>query len=270
MPIQNAEKPEAHRICNLVPSRGTERDWNMGHAIASSAIAAPAAVLPGSVDLREAWWNIGDQEATGSCMGWAATDGVARYHMVKAGKIAPPGLLSVRATWMSAKETDEFSGCPETFIEIAGTSLKAVIEILRRYGAVPESMVPFHISTAMYSGDENLYYATAAQRRIAAYFNLRKDLDQWRIWLATHGPILAGLYVDETWANARATAGRLDVYRPETVRGGHAACVVGYTADGRFIIRNSWGTAWGDNGYAYASEAYIKAGFVDESYGVTV
>ena len=270
MAIENVEKPEAHRICNLVPSRDTERDWSLEHAIASSAIATPAAVLPERVDLREDWWNIGDQEGTGSCMGWASTDGVVRYHMVKAGKIAPPGLLSVRATWMSAKEMDEFSGCPETFIEIAGTSLKAVIEILRRYGTVPESMVPFHISTAIYSGDETLYFATAAQRRIAAYFNLRKDLDQWRIWLATHGPILAGLYIDETFANARATAGRLDGYRRDTVRGGHAVCVVGYTADRRVILRNSWGTAWGDQGYAYSSEEYIMAGFVDESYGVIV
>jgi C1A family cysteine protease len=46
--------------------------------------------------------------------------------------------------------------------------------------------------------------------------------------------------------------------------------VVGYTADKRFIIRNSWGTGWGDQGYAYASEAYIQAGFYNEAYGVTV
>jgi C1A family cysteine protease len=46
--------------------------------------------------------------------------------------------------------------------------------------------------------------------------------------------------------------------------------VVGFTAAGRFIIRNSWGTAWGDKGFAYASPEYIAAGFFDESYGVTL
>ena len=32
--------------------------------------------------------------------------------------------------------------------------------------------------------------------------------------------------------------------------GGHAVCVVGYTQDA-FIIRNSWGKYWGENGYCY-------------------
>ena len=39
---------------------------------------------------------------------------------------------------------------------------------------------------------------------------------------------------------------------------------------GRFIVRNSWGTAWGDGGFAYASEAYINAAFYEESYGMTL
>lgn len=270
MPTKQHERPEADRICNLVPSRNTEHDWGVEDAIAANAIAALPAALPASVDLRANWWKIGNQENTGSCVGWASTDGVTRYHMVKAGKIAQPGLLAPRCTWMASKETDQFTSRPETYIEGAGTSLKAAMDILRKYGAVPESMLPFHIVAKMYVGSENTFYATAAIRRIASYFNLGKNLNSWRNWLATHGPIMAGLGVDATWDNATATHGKLDTFQPNTVRGGHAVCVVGYTADKRFIIRNSWGTAWGDKGFAYASEAYINAGFFNESYGVTV
>lgn len=262
--------PEANRICNLLPSRNTERDWSIDSAIAAGAIAAPAAALPASVDLRAAWWGISDQESTGSCVGWASTDGVARYHMVKSGKLAQSAQLSPRCTWMASKETDEFTSRPETFIEGAGTTLKAAMEFLRKYGAVPESLLPFHISTNMYLGDENTFFATAASRRIASYFNLARNLTNWRTWLATHGPFMAGLQVDATWDNATATKGKLDTFQPGTIRGGHAVCIVGYTADKRFIVRNSWGKAWGDKGFAYASEAYINAGFFDESYGATV
>ena len=50
-------------------------------------------------------------------------------------------------------------------------------------------------------------------------------------------------------------------------RGGHAVALVGYGTNGSSCA-NSWGTAWGDKGFAYASEAYINAAFYDESYGV--
>lgn len=57
---------------------------------------------------------------------------------------------------------------------------------------------------------------------------------------------------------------------PATVAGGHAICIVGYRPDGRFIVRNSWGTAWGDKGFAYVSPGYIQAAFFDESYVMTL
>ena len=122
----------------------------------------------------------------------------------------------------------------------------------------------------MYLGDENAFYATAATRKIASYVNLQRNTANWRTWLAAHGPILVALNVDRTWDEATATQGRLDTFQPATVRGGHAVCAVGYRTDGRIILRNSWGTAWGDKGFAYASEAYINAAFFNESYGVTI
>ncbi|HEV7816583.1 MAG TPA: hypothetical protein VGP06_15965 [Janthinobacterium sp.] len=105
-------------------------------------------------------------------------------------------------------------------IEESGTSLKAAVGALRNHGVVPESLLPFHIETNMSIGDENTFYATAAARRVASYFNLRKDLNRWGNWLVAHGPIMAELSVDETWDNATATQGKLDAFHSDTVRGG--------------------------------------------------
>ena len=263
------KRKEIRRVCNLEPSKNTEADWKFEDAVQSSALTV-AALPPASKDLRASWWNVGDQGSTGSCVGWSSTDGVMRYHLVAAGKLGKTELLSPRFTWMASKETDEYVTRPETFIEGAGTSLKAAMDICRKFGVVTDALLPFAINTLMYAGDENQFFAAASQRRASAYFNLHKDLAQWRSWIASHGPLLVGLNVDATWDNATATHGILDVFQPNTVRGGHAVCIVGYRADKRFIVRNSWGTSWGDHVFGYASEAYINAGFFNESYGVTI
>ena len=44
--------------------------------------------------------------------------------------------------------------------------------------------------------------------------------------------------------------------------------LVGYTAK-TFIVRNSWGSSWGDKGYAYASDSYAQKAFT-EAYGVAI
>ena len=258
----------ADRICNLVPSRDVGRDWSFQDALAAGAFGAPAA-LPPKVDLRKPWWTVNNQLNTGSCVGWATADGVMRYHLVQANRLGQNQLLSVRFVWMASKETDEFASRPETFIEGAGTSLKTAMDVVRKYGSVLDSELSFNINTLMFVGNENTFYASASTRRAANYFNLGKNLAHWKSWLANNGPILAGLGVDATWDNAASTAGKLDTFQPATVRGGHAVCIVGYTTD-RFIIRNSWGTTWGDKGFGYASAPYINDGFFSESYGVTL
>jgi C1A family cysteine protease len=39
--------------------------------------------------------------------------------------------------------------------------------------------------------------------------------------------------------------------------------------DGGFIVRNSWGTGWGDKGFAYAADSYAQPAFT-EAFGVTL
>lgn len=254
------------RILNALPSQDQAQDWLMRHAREAGVLDA-AAKVPPRRDLRELWWKVGDQGETGSCVGWASVDGVLRWHFVKAGLIAKTDRLAPRFQWMAAKETDAFTTQPTTFIESDGTSPKAALDIARKYGAVKDTVLPF-ASGKLYPGDVKSFYALAAKLKIKSYFNLGVDLAAWKAWLATNGPILTRLDVDATWDDATTTKGNLDLYKPKTARGGHAVTFVGYTPD-RFVVRNSWGTTWGDKGFGYASSAYAQAAFT-EAYGVSV
>jgi hypothetical protein len=263
MPDRN---PFSKRILNCIASRKIENDWPLQAAQDAGLLGLALPAIPPRKDLREpAWWKIGDQKHTGSCVGWATADSVLRWHFVKQGKVAPNDLLSPRFIWMASKETDEFMTRPTTFIESDGTSLKAALDIARKYGSVLDSVLPFAAGT-LFPGEASTFYAMAAGLRIASYFNLGRDPDKWKLWLALRGPVLTRLNVDTTWMNAAATNGNLITYKPNTVSGGHAVALVGYTPN-RFIVRNSWGIAWGDRGFGYASKKYAKDAFT-EAYGI--
>lgn len=267
--------PHRGRILNRIPSRDTERDWT--HEQATAVINGLVATPPPSCDLRKTGWAIGDQGDTGSCVGWGTADGVLRYQFAMAGRWPLTSMLSPRFLWMASKETDQFHNHPSSFIEEEGTSLKAACKVATKYGVVPTSVLP--MSGALYRGDGNTFYAQAAQYRARSYHNLQPfgvldPFANYKRWLSTVGPVLIGCSVDATWdACGPANGGVLGVFHPSTVRGGHCVALVGYRTEPNnqttFIVRNSWGTSWGDKGFAYAASEYAAASF-SEAYGLVV
>ena len=84
-------------IFNCLPSPTPEKNWTIETAVAAGlqsakplSAKADAAL---NIDLRAAWWQVGDQGNTGSCVGWGSADGVLRWHFVKAGKLANRGYV---------------------------------------------------------------------------------------------------------------------------------------------------------------------------------
>lgn len=256
------------RVLNCVPSLNREDDWGVDTAVDAGVIPDKAGIVPPPVDLREDWWTIRDQEQTGACVGFACADGVLRWHYAKAGLLQEGQLTSPRFIWMANKETDEITDFPTTFVESAGTQTKRALLVALRYGCVLERELPMKGGT-LWPGSTAALYSRAAGLRIESFFNLGRNLDDWRRWLANNGPILTRLSVDDAFMNAGPTAeSRLEVYDEKNTRGGHAVAIVGYGPD-HFIIRNSWGTQWGHGGFAYATDEYTKAAFT-EAYGVVV
>ena len=251
-------------VLNCVPSVSPEADWGYEDAVAAGVLDDSA--VPSSKDLRADWWHIRNQGSTGACVGFATADGVLRWQYVNAKLISKSQLPSARFIWMANKETDNITAYPTTFIESAGTQTKLALRVARNYGCVLEEDLPMKGGLSKLTAAS--FYTKASRLRIASYHNLGRNIDKWRAWLANKGPILSRLGVDKTWDRASQTNGKLDVYYPDSVRGGHAICLVGYTED-YFIVRNSWGDTWGDKGFAYASNEYASEAFT-EAYGAAM
>lgn len=254
------------RILNCDESPDKDDDWGIAHARGAGLLAARRAV-PDRRDLRADWWSVGNQGSTGSCVGWAVADGVVRWHLVKAGRLEHRTRLSVRFAWMAAKETDEWSSSPTTFIEQEGTSIKAALDVARRFGAVTDRVIPFR-SGRLYQGDPLTFLAKASTLKIRNYFGLHTPGEDWRWWLATNGPLVVRLEVDKAFSDATRGSAVLRRHGSGTGYGAHAVAVVGYRPDA-FLVRNSWGRSWGASGFAWMTDAYAKAA-VDEAYAITV
>lgn len=259
------------RILNCLPSREPERDYTLVHARAAGIAPAADVQPPSELTLHESWWDIGEQGSTGSCVGWALADSVLRYLFVKAGRLNEDEKLSVRFIWTAAKERDEFVSRPETFIETAGTSLKAALDIARFYGCVRDNVLPFD-GGGLFEGEAETFYSLAALFKISQYHSLINHRDSWKGWLVNKGPIMIRVEIDRTWTRATFTGGFLEFFNPFPsglgLNGGHAAAIVGYDSD-NFIIRNSWGEDWGNRGFGLAGPEYV-AEAITEAYGVTL
>ena len=51
--------------------------------------------------------------------------------------------------------------------------------------------------------------------------------------------------------------------RGETIQGGHAVACVGYDDEKQaFLVRNSWGSDWGQGGYFWMPYAYFAPSYI--------
>jgi len=265
-------------ILNCKVSLETENDWNYTTAVESRFIDETIPI-PEKIDLRDdTWWTINNQQNSSSCVAWAVADSCLRWHFVENGYLNTNELLSPRFIWMASKETDEIIKRPTSFIESSGTSIKAALDVARVYGCVTEEVLPFY-GNSLFTKDERLFYSNASKFKILNYFNLKfsndndkiveTDVEKWKIWLANgNGPIIVRFNIDRTWNNVTFENPNLEEYANDPSVLGHAVTIVGFI-DNRFIIRNSEGTGWGKNGYAFASLPYAKKAFT-EVYGVCV
>lgn len=102
-------------------------------------------------------------------------------------------------------------------------------------------------------------YQDASKHTIMVYMRLL-SLNEILTCLADGYPVIVGITIYESFESDNVkNTGIVDMPKPgERTLGGHAVMIVGYDqATQRFLVRNSWGSSWGMNGYFTIPYDYV-------------
>jgi C1A family cysteine protease len=205
----------------------------------------PKIVLPQKVDLRNKFQPVLDQGGLGSCTANALV-GIVGYDL--------PNLFGSRLFLYYNERVLENS-----VNEDAGAYLSDGIKTLQNYGICQESSWPYVISQFAVKPPDSCY--TEALNNIAVSVqNISNTQNAMQTSLALNEPFVVGIAVYSSFESQKvARTGIVPLpTKKDTLLGGHAIVCVGYDNSKKvWIMRNSWGTNWGDKGYFYLPYQYL-------------
>jgi len=242
-----------------------ERALQMDERVAQMATVAPdtfqtrAGPLPASIDLRAKCSPIEDQGDIGSCTAHSVCGLVEYLQRNLFGEHLEASRLFLY------KATRSFLGWSGD----TGAFVRSTIKALRLFGVPPEDYYAY--DTARFDEEPPAFaYAFAGNYKAIEYYRL-DGLQKLKESLAKGVPFAFGFTCySSLFTDAVRRSGNIPFPgRGEQQVGGHAIMAVGYdNSKGHLLIRNSWGTGWGDEGYGTFPFEYVERGVAQDYWAL--
>jgi len=238
------------------------------------------AKLAAMVDLRAWCPPVEDQEQIGSCTANAGVAMVEYFERRAFGKhIDASRLFLYKVTRNLMKETGD-----------TGAYLRSTMGALALFGVPPEEYWPYN--TKDFDVEPPAFcYGFAQNYQAIKYYRLDPPgtspdvlLNRIKTNLLAGLPSMFGFTVYTSIAQADGNAGKIPFPTAgEKIEGGHAIVAVGYDdsmkisntnnkrggeTTGAFLIRNSWGSGWGDGGYGWLPYDYVMNGLAEDWWSI--
>jgi len=218
--------------------------------------------LRGSADLSSQMPPAASQGSAGSCASWATT---YYYKAFQEGK---------EHGWDFSSDSQRIS--PAFVYNLinggsnGGTSFGGNFSILIKRGACSWQSMPYSASDctswpSIAAWREAMNYRAQSVAYIFAWSNPADYIDDMKAHLDSGDAFVMGIPVYSDFYNISSWPGY--VYDGPgdgaSYKGGHGICIVGYDdskgSGGAFKFVNSWGSGWGQNGYAWLSYNFVGA-----------
>jgi C1A family cysteine protease len=141
----------------------------------------------------------------------------------------------------------------------SGSMIRDGIKCLADKGYCSEATYPY-IVEKFKKRPPKACYKEAASHKILEYYRMT-SINELLKCLADGFPFVFGIALYQSFEGPEvAKTGIANLpNKEERMIGGHAVCAVGYTMkERRFIVRNSWGSEWGQNGYFTLPFEYVE------------
>jgi C1A family cysteine protease len=260
--LRMAATPEGHPLGHIPPPQ----PWLSGKAkdpLTAGVALRKAELLgyPASFDLRTSGevTPVKDQKACGSCWAFGSYGSLESYVMPKSPN---PDYSEKHLVWNHGFDPGPCGG---------GLELMTIAYLSRWSGPANESACPYNYTSTW----TNCGASKPVQKHIqnAEYFEY--EMEKIKDFLTTGGGISSSFYMDNSYYNATKAAYYYDGSLGKSSN--HTVTIIGWDDNypntnfsilppdnGAFLVKNSWGTAWGDNGYFWVS--YFDALFGTQNW----
>lgn len=219
---------------NHIDSPEDLRDFVFGSTCSTSSIT--------KVDLRSQFKDPYHQLSVGSC----TANAIAAVYQYTANKQYGIDFMPSRLGLYYDERKIE-----GTTLKDCGAFIRDGMKVCIKQGLYPEFLWPYDVKNVFIHPPKSCYIE-ASKHQTLIYEKVPQKLSSICSALNSGLPIVFGFQVYESMMSSKVAAtGVLKMPKPtEECLGGHAVVIVGYDIDTKtFIIRNSWGTAWGKKGY---------------------